>query len=281
MKRKNRMSRLLWFILIILLVSAACSGFVFLWIKTIASGGTFTSDAWLGFWGSIIGSVVTMLGIILTLSFESKQNNIIRRLEAQPIIILKPLPLFSEHSENESSYDISVSGKDGGKLRFSLPDIQIQNIGLNFATKINLSFSFKSSENCFFSVSFNPLSIIDAKETKQISLDFEISKDIVYDFFSNSHMVKKSGLMHACCATAIASLAQANRKESIDRLEKVSFASGELTTTFEDIYGNAYEQKRTAAIYYAELRDEDPVVFMRFSSFAEAELREQRKKGKR
>lgn len=29
-----------------------------------------SSDAWLGFWGSVLGSIVTMLGIIITIRFE-------------------------------------------------------------------------------------------------------------------------------------------------------------------------------------------------------------------
>lgn len=38
-----------------------------------------SSDAWLGFWGSVLGSIVTMLGIIITIRFERKKMKLLER----------------------------------------------------------------------------------------------------------------------------------------------------------------------------------------------------------
>lgn len=277
MKGKNTVTRVIRLLLIVLLSSTTCGGLFFIYRKAITAGVFFTNDAWLGFWGSIIGSVVTMLGIILTLSFESKQNNIIRRLEAQPIIKLNALPLTAGHTENESTYSIDIGDPADEMLHFVFPDIQVQNIGLNFATNITLSFDFDPAAKYFWCVGSNPLSIIDAKETNQVSVSLNISSDMIYDFFHHTCVANNNGFPHACWLRTVSMLAQANRKESIERLEKVSYTKAMLGTTFEDIYGNMYEQKRPVAMHYVEVSGEEPFVYMGFPVFSEAELIKRKK----
>lgn len=36
-----------------------------------------SNDAWLGFWGSVLGSIVTMFGIIITIRFERKKTKLL------------------------------------------------------------------------------------------------------------------------------------------------------------------------------------------------------------
>lgn len=66
------------------------------------------SDAWLGFWGSVFGSVVTMLGIIITIKFERKKDDIARKQHAQPILMLQHRKINDEQNQSDykSSYHI-------------------------------------------------------------------------------------------------------------------------------------------------------------------------------
>ena len=274
MRKRNVITKICRLILISLAAATSCGGMIFFISKTIAADVSFSNDAWLGFWGSIIGNVVTMLGIILTLSYENKQSNNIRRLEAQPIITLNALALDAVHTENESAYSLFVLGENTEeKLHFLLPDMEIQNIGLNFATKIELHFNFEDQNDIGFSYGFNSLTILDTKEIKRISLSLDISKDKIDKFFSSSYVREENKLLHACYARTITLLARSNRKDTI---KKVSYVGGKLITNFEDIYGNVYKQERTATIHLVELCDGEPFAYISFSKFSEAELVERR-----
>lgn len=273
MKKRSSVTRISRLILIIVSAVASGGGFAFLIFKTFSSDVSLTSDAWLGFWGSIIGSVVTMLGIILTLSYENKQNKTLRRLEAQPIITLSQSTLLAPHSENEYRCRIKVlGGKDDDRFCSLLPPIKVNNIGLNFATKIEFDFDFEGNSGCNHGFGGAVISILDTKESRQISLALDIPKDKIYNFFDNTYVVNKNELYHACCAKTIALLAQSNRKESIELIEKVSYNKGKIITAFEDIYGNQYIQERDATIYYVELKGEEPFAYIDFEEFAEAEF---------
>lgn len=276
MKRSNIVLRTLRMILIILSVSACCGGLTILIIKTTINDVPLTSDAWLGFWGSIIGSVVTILGIALTLSYENKQNNTIRRLEAQPIITMKPLTLDAERTDNEGAYDLDLfvyeEEVNGTALQLDFPDIEIHNIGLNFATKVNLHFEFKREKEWELSYGARDLSILDTKETKHITVSLEISKEYLYRLFNQTYIHGQNDLPHAVYMRTLAYLARSNRKESQERIEKVSYVKGSMTTTFDDIYGNTYEQKRSITLHYVELQGEEAFVYMSFPEFVEAKL---------
>ncbi len=273
MKKRNRITKICRLILISLAAVTSCGGIAFFISKTMALDVSFSNDAWLGFWGSIIGNVVTMLGIILTLSYENKQNNTIRRLEAQPIITLNALALNAGHTENESSYSLSVIGENNEEdLHFLLPDIEIQNIGLNFATKITLHFEFEQQRDIGFAYGYNPLTILDAKEVKQISLSLDIPKDKISKFFTNSYVKEENKLFHACYARTRSLLAQSNRKESMEHIGKIYYVTGRIVTDFEDIYGNVYKQERKATLHLVEMCDEDSFAYISFPKFSEAEL---------
>lgn len=269
MRKENKATKICRLILLSFAAVTSCGGIVFFIIKSFAFNTPFSGDAWLGFWGSIIGSVVTMLGIALTLSYENKQSNNTRRLEAQPIITLNELDLDAVHSENESSYHLSVLGEENDeKLHFLFPDIEIQNIGLNFATKIELFFNFQNQ----FSCGFNPLTILDAKETKQITLSLDIPKDKIHKCFSNLYIREENKMIHACYARTLTLLARANRKECFDKINKIFYESGKIETTFEDIYGNVYKQEREATIHLVELSDEEYFAYISFPKFAIAKF---------
>lgn len=269
MKKGNKSTKICRLILLSFAAVTSCGGIVFFIAKSFAFNTPFSDDAWLGFWGSIIGSAVTMLGIALTLSYENKQSNNTRRLEAQPIITLNASNLDAVHSENESSYHLSVSEEGNDEeLHFLLPDIEIQNIGLNFATKIELHFNFKSHFTC----GFNPLTILDAKETKHITLSLDIPKGKIQKYLSNLYIRKENEMMHACYIRTLTFLAQANRKECFDKINKIFYESGKIETTFEDIYGNVYKQEREATIHLVELSNEEYFAYISFPKFAIAKF---------
>ena len=272
MKKRNSRTRILRLILVILSILTTCCGFAFIILKTMVNGIPLTSDAWLSFWGSIIGSIVTILGIVLTLTYENKQNNNLRRLEAQPIIILKELTLGTNGIENEGTYRFSKYGdNDGDNLHFELPDIEIRNIGLNFATNIWLEFDFK------INYGGRNISILDAKESKKVSISFDLTKDSLQSIFENhTYEYKKDKIFNACIARTFAFLAQSNRKGSQEHIERVSSVKGNIITTFEDIYGNTYQQRRTAELNFVELSNEPSFLYMCFPEFAEATLIERK-----
>ena len=60
-----------------------------------------SSDAWLGFWGSVLGSIVTMLGIIITIRFERKKDETARKQQAQPILMLQQRKKEKEKKQND------------------------------------------------------------------------------------------------------------------------------------------------------------------------------------
>ena len=273
MKKENKAARICRLILLTFAAVTSCGGIVFFIIKSFAFDTPFSGDAWLGFWGSIIGSVVTILGIALTLSYEKKQSDNTRRLEAQPIITLNALDLDAIHSENESSYHLFVSGGENeDKLHFLFPDIEIQNIGLNFATKIELQFDFNSHNDVALSYGFNPLTILDTKEIKQITLSLDIPKDKIQKYFSSIFIKKENKIFHACYARTLTLLARANKKEYSDKVNKIYYESGKIVTTFEDIYGNIYKQEREATIHLVELSDDEYFAFISLPKFATAKL---------
>ncbi|MBR1376793.1 MAG: hypothetical protein IJ565_03165 [Bacilli bacterium] len=71
-----------------------------------------SKDAWLTFIGSIIGGLITMIGVILTIQYEKRVNKINQLKDVRPFIVCKPdLPdvLYSAKDEEEfRTYNLNV-----------------------------------------------------------------------------------------------------------------------------------------------------------------------------
>ncbi len=228
---------------------------------TVTAG--ISSDAWLGFFGNIIASVIAMLGIVITISYENKKERKIRRLEVQPILRLQCCELNEERQKCESSYSldfVDVIGDDEDddeveEQTLPLPDIRIMNIGLNAASDVTLHFDMAAC----FSYSFDKLSVLKADKTERLSLDCNLpaAGPGAGADFQAVHVQQESpyGFPHAHILHATATLTRAGREADIGRMKTVYCAGGQILVEFRDIFGNFYQQSHEASLRVIELSD--------------------------
>ncbi|MCR8866885.1 hypothetical protein NQ109_28575 [Priestia megaterium] len=131
MKRYKRIikgKRLLYIILIILFVS-----FPFL-TNYLVEVINFEHDSeWIGFFGNYFGSIVGVLGILLTIQFTTREENENRRLQVIPYIEVTYSPDLLIDSYTTFSFDCK---KEPGQ--FYKGQLKFKNIGLGAAVDLEL-----------------------------------------------------------------------------------------------------------------------------------------------
>lgn len=226
-----------------------------------------TSDAWLGFWGSVLGSMVTMLGIIITIRFERKKDEIARKQQAQPILMLQHRKRDDEQNQGDykSSYHISFCSYKGSELKYDiieyqLPDIILRNVGFNAAINIEIMFFVDGMKSC----SCSGLDYLPPNEYEAIKVVSEYYKQEISKIFTDIQYKKKDGFMHAYFANAYSNL----RKELHDKIVFVARNKGNLTIKYQDVYGNEYYHYYGLSFWVVGLTDDKFISYMTYPTYS-------------
>lgn len=226
-----------------------------------------SSDAWLGFWGSVLGSIVTMLGIIITIRFERKKDEIARKQQAQPILMLQHRRRDDEQNQGDykSSYHISFCSYKGSELKYDmieyqLPDIILRNVGFNAAINIEMMFFVDGMK----SSSCSGLDYLPPNEYEAIKVVSEYYKQEISKIFTDIQYKKKDGLIHAYFANAYSNL----RKEFHDKIEFVARNKGNLTIKYQDVYGNEYYHYYGLSFWVVGLTDDKFISYMTYPTYS-------------
>lgn len=275
---KGRLALLitLYIMLILLLIAASVKPVSFLieqmknsisYVRTNLS--EVSSDAWLGFWGSVLGSIVTMLGIIITIRFERKKDELSRKQQAQPILMLQHRKRDDAQTQSDykSSYDINFCSYKGDELGYDkfelqLPDIILRNVGFNAAINIDLLFEIDGWK----SQSGSELDYLPSNEYEAIKTVVEFYKQEIDKIFNNIQYRKKSdaGIIHAYFAIAYSKL----KREFHDKIKFVAGKNGKLTIKYQDVYGNEYYHYYGLGFYLVGLDDNTFTSFMTYPTYS-------------
>lgn len=228
-----------------------------------------SSDAWLGFWGSVLGSIVTMLGIIITVIFERKKDEIARKQQAQPILMLQHRKRDDEQNQNDykSSYYINFCSLKGKELEYDriesqLPDIILRNVGFNAAINIELLFFLDGMKSCGCS----GLDYLPSNEYEAIKIVVEIYKQEIEKIFENIQFKKRrdSGIIHAYFMNAYTNL----KTEIHDKIKFVAGKKGNLTIKYQDVYGNEYYHYYGLSFWLVGLNDDTFISYMTYPTYS-------------
>ncbi len=226
-----------------------------------------SSDAWLGFWGSVLGSIVTMLGIIITIRFERKKDEIDRKQQAQPILMLQHRGRDDEQNQSDykSSYNISFCSYKGSELKYDmieyqLPDIILRNVGFNAAINIEMMFFVDGMK----SGSCSGLDYLPPNEYEAIKVVSECYKQEISKIFTDIQHKKKDGLMHAYFAHAYSHI----RTELHDQIEFVAKNKGNLTIKYQDVYGNVYYHYYGLSFFVVGLTNNNFIFFLTYPTYS-------------
>lgn len=228
-----------------------------------------SSDAWLDFWGSVFGSMVTMLGIIITIRFERKKDEIARKQQAQPILMLKHRKRDDIQNQNDykSSYHINFCSMKGEELEYDrielqLPDIILRNVGFNAAINIELLFFLEGMKSCGSS----GLDYLPSNEYEAIKIVVEIYKQEIEKIFENIQYKRRgdSGIIHAYFMNAYTNL----KTEIHDKIEFVAGKKGNLIIKYQDVYGNEYYHHYGLSFWLVGLNDDKFISYMTYPTYS-------------
>lgn len=228
-----------------------------------------SSDAWLGFWGSVLGSVVTMLGIIITIRFERKKDEIARKQQAQPILMLQHRKRDDEQNQNnyKSSYHIDFCSLKGetleyNKIELQLPDIILRNVGFNAAINIELLFFIDGMKSC----SWSGLDYLPSNKYEAIKIVVELYKQEIEKIFENIEYKKSgdAGIIHAYFMNAYTNL----KTEIHNKIKFVAGRKGNLTIKYQDVYGNKYYHYYGLSFWLVGLSDNTFISYMTYPTYS-------------
>ena len=226
-----------------------------------------SSDAWLGFWGSVLGSIVTMLGIIITIRFERKKDETARKQQAQPIIMLQHRRRDDEQNQNDykSAYHISFCTYKGSELKYDmieyqLPDIILRNVGFNAAINIELLFNIDGMK----SGSCSGLDYLPPNDFESVKVVAEYYKQEIDKIFTNIQYKKKGNIIHAFFANAYSNIG----KEHHDKIEFIAKNNGDLTIKYQDVYGNEYYHHYGLSFWVVGLSNGEFVSYMTYPTYS-------------
>lgn len=228
-----------------------------------------SNDAWLGFWGSVLGSIVTMFGIIITIRFERKKDETARKQQAQPILMLQHRKRDGEQNQNDykSSYHIDFCSLKGEKLEYDkielqLPDIILRNVGFNAAINIELFFSIDGMKCC----SFSGLDYLPSNEFEAIKIVVELYKQGIEESFENIQYKKNgdSEIIHAYFMNVYANL----KTELHNKIKFVAGKKGSLTIKYQDVYGNEYYHYYGLSLWLVGLNNDMFISYMTYPTYS-------------
>lgn len=228
-----------------------------------------SSDAWLGFWGSVLGSIVTMLGIIITIRFERKKDEIARKKQAQPILMLQHRKRDDEQNQNnyKSSYYIDFCSLKGKELEYNiiesqLPDLILRNVGFNAAINIELLFFIDGMKSCGCS----GLDYLPSNEYEAIKIVVEMYRQEIEKVFENIQYKKRgdSGIVHAYFMNAYTNL----KTEIHDKIKFVAGKKGNLAIKYQDVYGNEYYHYYGLSFWLVGLNDDTFISYMTYPTYS-------------
>lgn len=234
--------------MILLPLAASIAGLAVFLIKTNVFGEAITADAWLGFWSSVLGSVVTIVGIGLTFFFENVKANEDRKMESQPILTIQNVKGKPENVTKDEAFQIEFPGT-GDRIIAKMPHIRITNIGKDFATKVQISFVSRNNWFSFDKLDFDGNSrtvLIKENESVIFPMKLLLHKDGYHDLFNDTVKYGTDDFYKKIsCFVDEFSLDDSKILET----GNLRYAEGELLVGFEDIYRNKYYQKRKAKLY--------------------------------
>ena len=238
-----------------------------------------TPDSWIGFIGSIIGSIVTMIGLIITIKFERHKDEEERKRQAQPIIIL-PSPKLLCNTDDARIYSMqfctSIGEKKGyNRITIKTPNIFIKNIGFNVALNSELMFIF---DGCI-SMSLLSYEYIANNEYVHFNIKMEMHEQEIKKHFGEIIYRIKDGEknFHGYLLTAYSNL----DKELHEKIKYVTRKSGTLFIKYQDIYGNEYEQKYKVTLWLVKLLDGTYTLFLTHPTSAHEIVQMKRKNNKK
>lgn len=225
-----------------------------------------SSDAWLGFWGSVFGSVVTMLGIIITIKFERKKDDIARKQHAQPILMLQHRKRNDEQNQSDykSSYHISFCSYNGDVLKYDIiqlqiPDIILRNVGFNAAINIDMMFYIEGMKGAGCS----GLDYLPSNEYEAIKIVVKFYKQEIKKIFKDIQYKKKDNF-NAYFANAYSNL----NTEFHDKIEFVAKNKGNLVIKYQDVYGNEYHHYYGLSFWFVGLIDNKFISYLTYPTYS-------------
>lgn len=229
-----------------------------------------TPDGWLDFWGSALGSIVTLAGLIITIRFERRQDALSRQKQAQPIIILQDHDREDQkRSENtKSSYSLYFRSfwrrpSEGGEKTCQLPDVIIRNVGLNAAINVHMEFSIDglTSSGC------RPLDYLPPNQSESIGITAAYCVDELDSVFPDRFAQFRADypdFLTAYEANAYTHL----DKETRGRIERVSGNEGTIVVFYNDIYGNSYKQYFSITFMVVWLNNDEVTMYISYPTYS-------------
>ncbi len=210
------------------------------------------SDSWINFSGSLLGGLITMLGVIMTVRYERKRDEKSRLQQAQPILILqdtKDCEANKPGSEYNSSCFFStetISPKNGIQLR--VPDIIIENIGHNVALDVSID------------VNKFPFYTLVVKRLKKI-YPGTIEKVAIFLLLDKDEILKKMYVVDDKVSDVTKLLEDIYVRlflgdEKYDLVDRRAFFKGSIILTYKDLYKNEYKQEFDSLFRILKVKDE-------------------------
>lgn len=230
-----------------------------------------SNDAWLGFLGSILGSVVTMLGIIITIKFERRKEEIGRRKQAQPIIMIqqrkKDKELYcgiykSEYYIYFYPYDRGKNNSGRDKIELQIPDMILRNIGFYAAINIEAMFYIDGMEW----ITCSALDYLPPNEYEAIRVGIVYYEEDIKRIFRNI-WYKKEGDKETSYAYFINVFSDL-KEEFYDKIEFVTRNKGSLKIKYQDVYGNRYCNYYNIWLWLVKLNDDNYISFMTYHNYS-------------
>ena len=140
---------------------------------------------WIGFWGSIIGGIITFASLFITLRFQRKREEENIRMQVYPFMryTFNNYEMGNEFSEGTPFYwlDDGNSTQSGRKFDV-IGGLTIKNIGLNSAIEVNILEvqSFGSTD-----ITRHEFDAIEVNEEREI--EFDVLMPI--ECFNNEHYI--------------------------------------------------------------------------------------------
>lgn len=145
-------------------------------------------DLWISFFGSVIGGVLTFLGVVLTLNQQDRQQKKEKQIEYQPILKISLSNIANTEntlSENTLSFQfitefnnpVDLKNKKYCNKRIFPHSLNFKNIGKGIAKKIDLhsyELKEKTDSNYKGDMEFNILCKIEKQEMNQFLINDEV-----------------------------------------------------------------------------------------------------------
>lgn len=210
------------------------------------------ANAWIGFVGSLIGGLVTVLGIILTLKHERRRDERNRIKQAEPVIILRPYGdnVAEEEKKRYSSCSISFGSlfanynKESEAIKVDAPPFLIENIGFNIALNIEIDIHAMNIS----SANYSGIGSIESKENTLYRLNMSFLTGHLEHF--NWYVHKEKGKLPLGDLLRVRMLFDVD----IDDVELVASTPSNIFIKFQDLYGVIYEQRHEALILITSVK---------------------------